>query len=322
MALSSDGKAARQRTWLKADPPQVVIGDPESLLKVTEAGTLRTGSVRFLVVDEVDACLLSPKTKQTLNRLLSRFLTSRKSTSDVEQRRTVFASATVRIHQHFLQTCIKNKWMLDPRHVHVQPSVLVPPQLSHKFLPVPALDRVPALLSLLRSDALQVVLVFADPTRPAWPTLLKALEEEVGADRLMVLEGPAAKRVRSMARFREQEGRKLMVASDLAARGVDVPEMSHVVNFEMPQDWEMYCHRAGRAARHQRQGDVITLLSPEELFVLERFANALSVNMREIGPDGAMVTGGRLLGQDEDPTDADVERTNHPTLESGGCSRV
>lgn len=50
-----------------------------------------------------------------------------------------------------------------------------------------------------------------------------------------------------------QEGFKVMVASDLAARGVDVPEISHVVNFEMPLDWEMYCHRAGRAARNQRE---------------------------------------------------------------------
>lgn len=120
MAVSSDAKAKRQRIWLKADPPQVVIGDPESLLKLCEAGTLRTGSIRFLVVDEVDACFNSAQAKQT-NRLLSRFLTSRKSTGDVEQRRTVFASATVREHVHFLQMCEKNKWLQVRRAARLLP---------------------------------------------------------------------------------------------------------------------------------------------------------------------------------------------------------
>lgn len=172
MSVSSDATAKRQRVWLKADPPQVVIGDPESLLKLCEAGTLRTGSIRFLVVDEVDACFRSSKTKQDLNRLLSRFLTSRKSTGDVEQRRTVFASATVREHTHFIQMCEKNKWLLDPVHVYVDPTVKVPPSIRHTFITSKVQDKARVVLNLCRSLAAAqrpaVIVVFADETRESW----------------------------------------------------------------------------------------------------------------------------------------------------------
>lgn len=193
MAVSSDAKAKRQRIWLKADPPQVVIGDAESLLRLCEAGTLRTGSIRFLVVDEVDACFSSPATKQNLNRLLSRYLTSRKSTSDVEQRRTIFASATVRQHAQFLQLCEKNKWLMDPVHVYVDPNVKVPPNIRHTFIPTLGDARESVVRDVCRSleqsgpaGADAVVLVFADETRESWDALEASLRSALGEQSFMV----------------------------------------------------------------------------------------------------------------------------------------
>ena len=193
MAVSSDAKAKRQRIWLKADPPQVVIGDAESLLRLCEAGTLRTGSIRFLVVDEVDACFSSPATKQNLNRLLSRYLTSRKSTSDVEQRRTIFASATVRQHAQFLQLCEKNKWLMDPVHVYVDPNIKVPPNLRHTFIPTLGDARESVVRDVCRSleqsgpaGADAVVLVFADETRESWDALEASLRSALGEQSFMV----------------------------------------------------------------------------------------------------------------------------------------
>ena len=193
MAVSSDAKAKRQRIWLKADPPQVVIGDAESLLRLCEAGTLRTGSIRFLVVDEVDACFSSPATKQNLNRLLSRYLTSRKSTSDVEQRRTIFASATVRQHAQFLQLCEKNKWLMGPVHVYVDPNVKVPPNIRHTFIPTLGDARESVVRDVCRSleqsgpaGADAVVLVFADETRESWDALEASLRSALGEQSFMV----------------------------------------------------------------------------------------------------------------------------------------
>ena len=193
MAVSSDARAKRQRIWLKADPPQVVIGDAESLLRLCEAGTLRTGSIRFLVVDEVDACFSSPATKQNLNRLLSRYLTSRKSTSDVEQRRTIFASATVRQHAQFLQLCEKNKWLMDPVHVYVDPNVKVPPNLRHTFIPTLGDAREAVVRDVCRSleqsgpeGADAVVLVFADETRESWDALEASLRSALAEPSFMV----------------------------------------------------------------------------------------------------------------------------------------
>jgi len=241
MSVSSDAKAKRQRIWLKADPPQVVIGDPESLLKLCEAGTMRTGSIRFLVVDEVDACFNSAKTKQDLNRLLSRFLTTRKTMGDIEERRTIFASATVREHAHFLQMCEKNKWLNNPVHVYVDPNIKVPPSLVHTFVTTPTETRESIILDLCLAAAQDsvdgrggvgllpsasgegaVILVFADETRESWDGLEARLREGLGDDKLMVLEANigSAARTRMMKRFREQRGHRVLLASDVATRGL------------------------------------------------------------------------------------------------------
>jgi superfamily II DNA/RNA helicase len=67
----------------------------------------------------------------------------------------------------------------------------------------------------------------------------------------------------------------------MAARGLDVPDITHVVNFDLPKDSEVYCHRAGRAGRFGRAGEVLCVLAEEEVFVLERYANALQIQVRK-----------------------------------------
>jgi len=72
-----------------------------------------------------------------------------------------------------------------------------------------------------------------------------------------------SQRIRALEGFREGEHR-VLVATDIAARGIDVEDISHVVNFDVPHEAEVYIHRVGRTARAQRQGDAFTLVGPEE----------------------------------------------------------
>ncbi|GAQ79325.1 P-loop containing nucleoside triphosphate hydrolases superfamily protein [Klebsormidium nitens] len=163
----------------------------------------------------------------------------------------------------------------------------LPPNLDHRFVVTAARHRVDTLRKCIYALDAQSILVFMNYGRRLQDAVFKlqARGMEVGS-----LHGGQNKLQRSntLASFRDGKIRVLLV-SEVAARGIDVVDCDLVVNLELPSDGAHYCHRAGRTGRIGRHGNVISLVEPNEVFVLRKFEKQLGISITE-----AEVTEGRM----------------------------
>lgn len=253
-----------------------------------------------------------------------------------KHRQTIFASATIPQHNHFMKQCVRNGWTLqEPIRVNVSPGELVPPTLKHVY--VVCRDKSTKVGGLRRwmkkeissagssstdgdSRSPNKVLIFCDPTRPletladiiakdwhgvVWKEGYTTKEEDGYNAVISVLrrEDSLGARAAAMEGFRgpgdntgiatnnnkssnnnddiqKDDKLRILLSTDLAARGLDISNISHVINFDLPNDGDTYVHRGGRAGRLGRQGKVMSLISADQEFVLERLANKLSLDLK------------------------------------------
>ncbi|XP_058082522.1 DEAD-box ATP-dependent RNA helicase 58, chloroplastic isoform X3 [Magnolia sinica] len=242
MALLDGGTLERHKSWLKAEPPQIIVATVRSLCQLLEKKKLKLEAMRVLVIDEVDFMFHSSKQGYSLRKLLTSY-------STINNRQTIFASASIPQHNRFLYDCIQQKWTKnDVVHVHVNPIEPMPSCLRHKFVLCHKNRRLHVLLSMLRIDRPKSAIIFVN-------------EQEV------------------------RQGGCLLVATDIAARGVDLPETTHIYNFELPKTAVDYLHRAGRTGRRPFSDDACTvtnMITPNERFVLQRFENELMFQCEEL----------------------------------------
>ncbi|HZY70395.1 MAG TPA: DEAD/DEAH box helicase [Thermoplasmata archaeon] len=227
---------------------EILIATPGRLLDHMRRGYVDFRDLSILVLDEADRMLdmgFLPDVRRILERL-------------PRERQTMLFSATmppdvVRLSRDFLR---------DPRMVHVPEATVAAVGVSHLALPVPAQLKTDLLVELLRDVTMSSVLVFVR-TKHRADRLARQLER-YGFD-VATIHGNRSQgqRVRALEGFRTGAHR-VLVATDIAARGVDVEGVSHVVNYDVPHEPEVYIHRVGRTARAQRRGDAFSLISPEE----------------------------------------------------------
>lgn len=164
----------------------------------------------------------------------------------------------------------------------------MPPGLTHLFMRVPAMHKVDRVRRALYAVKAEHALVFMNFQRRLQDTQdkLSARNMEVGG-----LHGDMStlERKANLDRFRMGKLRALIV-SDLAARGIDFPECDVVINLELPSSPSHYVHRAGRAGRAGREGVVITMVTPDQAFVVEKLAAALKTEFIEVeAREGSLV---------------------------------
>lgn len=309
-------------------------------------GGIRYHQVKTVVIDEVDACLVNRETRAELQGLLGKYLSPTFLTAALEEeaaggsgearavvaslpqgamkggedgggrgqlapwrlarRQTVFCSATIPQHNHFIRQCVQQQWTLqEPVHVQVTPGELVPPHLRHGYLVCPTkAEKLKVLRAFLKREAgrgrLEAAVVFAadEAEARAVGAALASLaasdlglasnaaeaeeEGETALAMLLTSKDHIRKRAQAMERFREGRA-AVLVTTDFAARGLDVPRVSHVVMYDIPQDAETYLHRGGRAGRMGRPGLVASLVSESEAFALLRLANSLKIEVTRLG---------------------------------------
>ncbi|KAG0588713.1 hypothetical protein KC19_2G263900 [Ceratodon purpureus] len=298
MALLEGGTSSRQKAWLKAEPPQIVVGTLERIARMIETKNLRTNAITTVVIDEVDAMMGAAKEGGHLQKLLSEY-------TRPQQRQTILASATIPQHRRFLNDCIQNKWVKeDVTHIHVRPEDKMPSYLQHRYVVCEKDDRLPALLSLLQADAPKAAIIFVnDQSEKAkragnTPSTLTVAEyfsrNKIAPDgdalwEPLVLEEELHVNARTAIVSDFREGQCLLVATELAARGLDLPEVSHVYNFEWPPSVTSYIHRAGRTGRRpitEDLGTVTSFITSKELFVLRRLENELSLKFEALKVQG------------------------------------
>ena len=290
MALLDGSGARRQRKWLVAQPPQLVVGNVQQVDAVLRAGLLRLGTLRLLVVDEVDMCLADPATCSTLTRMLAGELALATPQQDARggagpppgsrRRQTLFVSATLPQKQHFRRQTVDQNWCAEPPAlIHAQPSEPLPTQLRHGWAACDDSKRVAALKVLLRRHApsMSGAILFVRPSRP-----LRKLADAVagivdeGAPRVLSEDEPLNSRAAAVRALRDGS-RRLLLSTPLGARGLDIPHCSHVYLFDLPATADEYVHAAGRCGRMGRPGRVTVLGSPKEEFALTRLANECGV---------------------------------------------
>ncbi len=229
----------------------VVVATPGRALDHLQRGTLKLDDVRFVVLDEADE-MLDMGFQEDLEAILG---------ATPETRQMALFSATF---PHRLQN-IANKSLKDPIRIEVarqgsDPSSV--PKIRQLVFVVRRHDKRAALCRILDMEAPRAALVFCR-TRVEVEALTEALQSRgYGAE---ALHGGLTQqqRDRSMGRLRSGAA-DVIVATDVAARGIDIDHLTHVVNFDAPPGPEQYTHRIGRTGRAGREGTAITLLEPRE----------------------------------------------------------
>ncbi|KAF6162819.1 hypothetical protein GIB67_029088 [Kingdonia uniflora] len=290
MALLDGGMLRRHKSWLKAEPPTIVVATMGSLCQMLEKHTFKLEAMRVLVIDEVDFMFNSSKEVSSLRKLLTSY-------SSINSRQTVFASASIPQHKHFLGECIQQKWTKrDVVHIHVNPVEPMPSCLVHKFVICNKNERLQTLLSLLLNDGPKSCIIFVSEQSekskkagnpPSTTLVIDFLRTSYNnCSEILLLEEDMNfnSRAASLSEVR-QGGGCVLVSTDIAARGVDLPETTHIYNFDLPRTAVDYLHRAGRAGRKPFSDDkctVTNLVTSDERFALQRFENELMFHCEEL----------------------------------------
>ncbi|KAJ4969217.1 hypothetical protein NE237_015918 [Protea cynaroides] len=290
MALLDGGMLKRHKSWLKAEPPTVVVATIGSLCQMLEKHIFKLEAMRVLVVDEVDFMFNSSKQVYSLRKLLTSF-------SSINNRQTVFASASIPRHRHFLYDCRQQKWTKnDVVHVHLNPVQPMPSCLQHRFVICRDKERPQILLSLLHVDAPKSAIIFiseqSEKSKKAGhtPSSVRVIEflrtSYSEYSEILLLEENMNFNLRATSLLEvRQSGSCILVATDIAARGIDLPETTHVYNFDLPKTAVDYLHRSGRTARKPFSDEKCTItnmITPKERFVLQRFENELMFHCNEL----------------------------------------
>ena len=235
----------------------VIVATPGRLQDLVDRGLVSLDAVRLLVLDEADR-MLDMGFKPQVDRLV-RLLR--------ENRQTMFFSATLdgevgelaRRYTHF-----------PARFEGQLPAERRTGEIDHRFVAVTTDTKVPTLVELLKNEERGLALVFVRTKAGADRLVEKLRRHDVEAAAIHGDKGQA-QREKALSRF--DAGKvKTLVATDVAARGLDVEDITHVINFDPPEEPDVYTHRVGRTGRAGRGGIGITLVLPEQQAEVSRVA--------------------------------------------------
>lgn len=239
---------------------QIVIGTPGRILDHMRRGTLRLDTVKLAILDEADV-MLNMGFRDDIELILQ---------SVPKERQTVFFSATM---PRPIRDLIE-KHARDPRNVKIEQKAMTVPTVEQVYYEVDRRFKLELLTRLIDIHDLKLGIIFCNTKRMV-DDLVDHLEAAgYQADRLHG-DMTQAMRDRVMNKFRKS-GLEFLVATDVAARGIDVDDVEVVFNFDLPHDGEDYVHRIGRTGRAGRSGRAISFVSGRELFqirVIERYTN-------------------------------------------------
>jgi superfamily II DNA/RNA helicase len=268
------GGAGIAKQAREAPKAHIVVATPGRLEDLLARRALKLDRIRILVLDEADR-MLDMGFRPPIDRIVAQC---------PAKRQTLFFSATLdgdagRIAREYTADPVTHEHAPPPRPAH---------EMEHRFVAVEGDRRVTELVRELNNPDRERALVFVRTKRGADRLVKKLGAQGVGA---VAMHGnkTQGQRERALASFTKGHVDTL-VATDVAARGIDVTGISHVINFDAPADREGYVHRIGRTARAGRTGVGITFVATEQAADVEKIARALKLD-REFASTG--LAGGR-----------------------------
>lgn len=233
---------ARTIESLKSQP-QLVVGTAGRLADLVGEGALKVYTADMLVVDEADQ-MLDMGFIEEVDRVASRM---------AEQLQMMVFSATV---PEKLQPFLK-KYMQDPRHVHVEPKHVTAVKIEHRIVPLRHREKLSFIIELAQSLNPYLAIIFTNTKEQADEVADAMLAANLNVERLHG--GLQPRQRKQVMKLVNDVKVQYLVATDLAARGIDVKGVSHIINYGLPQDLDFYIHRVGRTGRAGADGIAYTI---------------------------------------------------------------
>lgn len=245
--------------------PQIIIGTPGRVLELIERGKIKLSDLKTLVIDEADR-LLAEDSLEMVQKIVR---------ACPGRRQLVFVSATEQPKsKQYMEQLAPNLVRLHSEELIINHNI------DHFYMVVEERDKPDALRKLIHATKTEKVIVFVHRNETAEDVAAKLEHHKIiVAD----LHSTHEKEVRkqSMQNFRSGKAR-VLIASDIAARGLDIPGITHVFNLDLPSKGKDYLHRVGRCGRAGARGVAVSILIKPEVRLIELFEQTLGIQMRQV----------------------------------------
>ena len=232
----------------------ILVGTPGRLIDLQESGAMDLSKVGYLVVDEADRMFdmgFYPELRKLIKVLPSQ-----------KDRQTMLFSAT-------LNTYVKNlawEYTENAKEIEIEPENITVEEIAQELIHVSSDDKMKLLLGILKKENPESVIIFCN-TKRSCEVIAKRLQiNQINAD-FIIGDLPQATRLKVLNSFKEGK-LSCLVATDVAARGIDVNDLAMVINYDLPNESENYVHRIGRTARAGKSGKAYTFCSEQDVYNL------------------------------------------------------
>ncbi len=269
--------------------PHFCVGTPGRVMDMMGRGYLKIQDVEFALLDEVDR-MLDIGFRDDIKKILGQIRAAHQ---------TVFVSATIDGEIRKLS----KQYMKDPIEINVSRDSLTVEMIDQYFITAERRDKDRAINAILKIDKPERVIVFTNTKAAARKVAARLHKEGFGA---MEIHGDLiqSKREAVLDKFRKNR-LKVLVATDLAARGIDVHDVTHIINYDLPPEIQVYVHRIGRTGRMGKRGKAISLVTRDEGKLLTDIEMLINAQIEEIHYDGFK------------PTPAQIEKPTGPVQSPG-----
>lgn len=274
----------QQRHDLK-NKADIVVGTPGRLLDHMGQGTLRLDSIEILILDEVDR-MLDMGFIEDVQKIIRKC---------PKKRQTLMFSATI-------PEAVKGlaSWALkDPREIVIGQRVSAADTVDHSVWPVNPMQKFSLLLGILEQINFESCLIFTR-TRAGADRIARWLKAHDHVVQAMHSDLPQRLRQKALEDFKQGKI-EILIATDIASRGLDIAGISHVINYDVPQHAEDYVHRIGRTGRAMKEGVAFTLVASDEIAELSRIERYIGKSIERRKLEGFDYRYAPLL-EDKGPT--------------------
>jgi len=248
------GVGYTQQEKLLKENVQILVGTPGRVLDLNKSGLMNLMDISFLILDEADR-MFDMGFYPDLRKLI-------KVVPPADRRQTMLFSAT-------LNVWVKNlawEYIKSPYEIEIKPEIVTVEEISQILYHVPSEDKMPLLLGILKREQPESAIIFCN-TKKQTEIIAKRLKINGINCEFIIGDLPQSKRLKVIDDVKAGKT-KTLVATDVAARGLDIENLTMVINYDLPVEAENYVHRIGRTARAGKTGKAVTLASEQDVYEL------------------------------------------------------
>lgn len=264
-AIIGEVNIKRQVEKLK-EKPHIIVGSTGRIFELIKMKKISAHTIKTIVIDEGDRLL----DQNNLSKVKDVIKTT------MRDRQLMLFSAT--ISEEILGTA--KGLMKDPEIIRVEEKTLVNPDIEHMYFVTEQRDKLEVLRKLVAAENPERAIIFINKSEETQLTTLKLQHHNFAAYGIF---GTASKEERKKAMEGFRSGKiQLLVASDVAARGLDIKDVTHIFNLDLPRDSKDYLHRVGRTGRAGKFGTAISIVTEREVPTIRRYERDFNIKIQEI----------------------------------------